>query len=358
MKITSYEYHSLMWFVMRASFIGISLNNIINISKQNSWLAGLLTLLLGLIPLGIFIYLQNYEKDKNISEKVLDLFKHTGYLINIILIIGSLLLALVTFSDLTYFVNSQFLYNTPHLIINICFIIPIFYALIKGFRSFSKTSLFIFIFVVVIIIFIILSVLNNIDIENLKPFFVTNQEDILHSSAILISYNVIPIFLLTIIPLNDVSNYKNKHTILFYFLSLISLINAIFLTITILGSDLSMLYQYPELNVLKIGNFIERAESILALEWIVALIILIIMSIYFACEIIKTTFKYKKTNKIIFFVCLLIFCLNEFTFVRNSEANNFYKNYMVIIMFFYLFLAFIIMIKALLKKHFLNQDSR
>ena len=77
MKITSYEYHSLMWFVMRASFIGISLNNIINISKQNSWLAGLLTLLLGLIPLGIFIYLQNYEKDKNISEKVLDLFTRT-----------------------------------------------------------------------------------------------------------------------------------------------------------------------------------------------------------------------------------------------------------------------------------------
>ena len=36
MKITSYEYHSLMWFLMRASFIGISLNNIINISKQDS----------------------------------------------------------------------------------------------------------------------------------------------------------------------------------------------------------------------------------------------------------------------------------------------------------------------------------
>ena len=356
-KISSFEYNSLLWFVMRASYIGLSLNNVINITKQDSWIAGIIALILGLIPFFIFIYLKNYDKEKNIAQLTLYLFGNFGKIINTILIIGGILFSLVAFIDLTNFVNSQFLFKTPHIIVGICFIIPIIYGLFKGINAIAKTSLIMFYFVIIIIICIILGVLSGVDIQNLKPLFQAKPTNIFHSVSIIIAYNVIPIFLLTIIPTNAIKDYNYKKSMFFYLLALISLINAAFLTITVFGTELSLLYKYPELNVLKkveVGDFIDRVESIFSIELIVALIILIIIGIYFTKEIIKTTFNLKeKTNNIITIIaCLSILFINEQIFLTNATINTFSKGPMVIIMFCYLLLALIIMIKAILKKHF------
>jgi len=358
-KISSFQYNSLIWFVTRASYIGLTLNNVINITKQDSWISGIIALILGFIPLFIFIYLKNYDKEKNIAELIIYLFGDFGKIINFILIMGGFLFSLIAFIDLTFFINSQFLFKTPHLLIVICFIIPITYGLLKGINAISKTSLILFYFVVFIIICIILGVINGINIQNLKPFFQSNISSIFHSSSIIIAYNVIPIFLLTIIPTNRIENYSNKKTVIFYLLALLSLINAAFFTIAVFGTELSLLYEYPEFNLLKkveIGNFMGRVETIFSLEWIMALIILITIGIYFVTEIIKTNFKTKeKTNKIIIvIVCFIILVLNEFFYINNTTINSFYKGPMVIIMFAYLILALIIVIKGILKKHFHN----
>ena len=340
---------------MRASFIGLSLGNIINITKQDSWLSGIIALIFGLIPLFIFLYLKNYDKEKNIAELILTLFKKTGPLINIILIIGGFLFALVSLSNLTNFVNSQFLFKTNHIIISICFIIPIIYALMKGINTISKTSLFTFFIVMFIILTLTIGVFNGIDIDRLKPYLETKPQNIIHSSAIIIAFNVVPLFLLTIIPTNKIENYSSKKTILFYFIALFSLINGIFLIISVLGTDLALIYQYPEFNLLKkfeVGDFIDRVESLFSLEWVIALLIQIIIALYFVKQIIKTTFKTKeKTSKItIFIACILLLFLNEKLFLTNAEANAFYNGPMIFIMFFYIALAFIISIKACLKK--------
>lgn len=361
-NISSLEYNSLLWFVIRASYTGLVLSNIINVTKQDSWLAGIMATILGLIPLGIFLYLKSYDKENNIAGTVIDLFGNFGKFINIVLIVGGFLFSLVAFIDLTYFVNSQFLFKTSRLIIGLCFIIPIGYGLFKGIEAIAKTSLIMFWIVVFIIICITAGVINGIDIDNLKPFFEAKPFDFLHSSLIMIAYNIIPLFLLTIIPTNYIKNYSYKKSILFYFFALLSLINAAFLTISVFGRDLALLYQYPEFNLLKkfaTFEFIDRIETVFSLEWVVALIILISIALYFVKEIIKTTFKTKeKTNKIVIIIsCLLLIVLSEFTFNTNAGANYFYKSFMIYIMFFYLILAFIIMIKALLKKHFINKNS-
>ena len=354
-KITSFEYNSLIFFVMRASFIGLTLGNVINITKQDSWLTGIISLVLGIIPLVIFIYLKKNVVDKTIAEIVLCLFKKSGLLINIFLILGVFLFALVSFSDLTSFVHSQFLYKTDHFIIGICFIVPIIYALFKGINAISKTSLFSFFIVLFMIIMLIVGVFTGIDLDRLKPFFQASSTSIMHASAIIISFNVMPLFLLTIIPTNKILGFSIKKTVFFYFLAILSLVNAIFLTISVLGIDLSLLYQYPEFNLLKkfeVGNFIDRLSSLLSLEWIVALLIQIIVSLYFVKETTKTTFNFneKTGNIFIIITCLTLTLLNEKLFLTNASANAFYSGPMVFIMFSYLVLAFIIAVKAYLKE--------
>ena len=354
-KITSLEYNSLIFFVMRASFIGLTLGNVINITRQDSWFSGLVAMIFGFIPLGIFIYLKKCSFDKNIAEFILYLFGKLGILINVLLILGGFLFSLVSFCDLTSFVQSQFLFKTDQIIISLCFIIPIIYALIKGIHAICKTSLFSFFIVLFAIILLIGGVFTGVDIERLKPYFQASVNDIIHSSSIIIAFNVVPLFLLTIIPTNKISGFSVRKTIFFYFLAIISLINAIFLTISVLGTDLALLYQYPEFNLLKkfeVGNFIDRLSSLLSLEWIVALLIQIIISLYFTIETIKTTFRVKEktSNAIMFITCILLVLLNQKLFLTNASSNDFYDGPMIFIMFSYIIIALIIAIKAYLKE--------
>ena len=359
-KISSFEYNTLIWFVMRAGYIGLSLSNVLNITKQDSYLGGFIALILGLIPLGIFIYLRNYDKEKNIGQLNIYLFNKFGKVINLLLIIGALIFVQIAFIDLVYFINSQFLFKTKYIFIAIAFIIPVIYAIYKGINAISKTSLLMFYFVIFIILCIILGVFRGIDLNNLKPFLESTPNDLIHVSLIIIAYNILPIFFLTAIPQKDITNYSPKKTLLFYILALLTLINASFLTISIFGVNLSLLYEYPEFHVLKkveMGDFVDRVESIFSLEWIIALVLLVIIIMYFIKEIIEATFKTKeKTNRIIIFIfCLLIVIAGPHIFTTNATAHVFLKDPMLYIMFtFFLLIPLIIMIKAILKKHFHN----
>ena len=61
MKITRLEYNSLVWFLIRGCFIGVTLNNIIYISAADSVIAIILAILIGFIPLFAYFYIRNYE---------------------------------------------------------------------------------------------------------------------------------------------------------------------------------------------------------------------------------------------------------------------------------------------------------
>ena len=360
MKISSFEYNSLIWFVLRACYIGISLSNVMNIAGRDAPLAALLALILGLFPLFIFIYLRNYDSDKNIGELNISLYNRLGKLLNIFLIVGTFLFIEMAFIDLISFVGSQFLFKTNFYYIAFAIIIPIIYALYKGIDTVSKMSLIMFYFVIFIIVCVILGVFKSIDINNLKPFLQTDKKDIVHAVIILVSYHVLPLFLLLIVPKKNITNYSIKKTLLFYFLSFFSLVNATFLTTTIFGPKLSLLYEFPEFHVLKkaeMGDFVDRIESIFSLEWIIALIILIIIGIYFIKEMFKVTFNFKeKTNQLlVLIICLLLIFIGKNIFVTNASASSFYEKGLLIIMFLvFMGIPLISFVKIFLKKHFFN----
>ena len=87
-KITNFELGSIVYFLSRAYFIGISLNSLIVISKQDSWFSILLATLIGIIPLLMFLYIFSYEPDLNLNQKIIKLFgKVFGNIINILLLL-------------------------------------------------------------------------------------------------------------------------------------------------------------------------------------------------------------------------------------------------------------------------------
>lgn len=337
-KISLLEYNSLIWFIVRAGCVGLTISNLIMISKQDCWLSGLLALILSIIPLFIFYKLRSYDKDKNICELNEYAFGKIGKIINIFLALGALFFTFVAFLEITYFVNSQFLYKTEYIYISICFIIPIIYALFKGINAITKTSLILFYIIILTALFIVIGVSSGINIENLKPAFQTPPSNLLHGALIIITYNVLPLLFLLIIKQSQIKNNKTISSVIFFVISLLTLVNVAFLTIGAFGVNMSILYEYPEFQILKkveIGEFVNRLESILSLEWIISLFVLIIMGLLFVTENIKQTFKLKeKTNKIvILIVCLILLIASHITFTSNLINHDFLKTEMIIIMF-------------------------
>ncbi len=355
-KISSLEYNSMVWLVMRAGLVGITMTLLITLNKQDAWISGFGGIILGIIPVAIYIYLRNYDEKMNICQLNEYVFGKYGKMVNIILTIGTFVFIQVIFSDLTYFIRSQFLYKTSLIAISIIFIIPLIYGLLKGLRAISKTSLILFYIVIATIIFIILGLTGGVNVNNLQPMLESNPGSILYGSLIVVVYNVLPLFLLLAIPKCRIENYKTKTTIIFGLLAILSVINAIFLTLTVYGVNLSLLFEYPEFQLLKkvaIGEFIGKMEGILSMEWVISFFILILVGLYFITTTIKESFRLKeKTNKfVIIIVCLLLLIINPFIFTENGEANDFLRGPLLIFMLFiFLLLPLITLIGAKIKK--------
>ena len=163
--------------------------------------------------------------------------------------------------------------------------------------------------------------------------------------------NVVPIFLLLVVPKNKISDNSktNKHIILFYILAFLFMFMAMLLTLGSLGIYLSSLYQYPEYTVLKkisVFNFLDRIENFIYIKWILSSVICLSLIVYY----IQRSVKKNSTKLVPTLVSLLIIFLSLYIFKNNTIF------YMAILKIFpyiclMLFLIFVIIgINILIRK--------
>ncbi|MBQ9013957.1 MAG: GerAB/ArcD/ProY family transporter [Bacilli bacterium] len=312
-KITNLEIGALVFFLMHANFIGITFNSLINISKQDSYLSILIGFIVGIIPLIIYIYIFNYEPNLNLNEKNVKLFGNIfGNIINIIILIFTLLLITIAFSNLITIIHSDYLSKTPIILVIITFLIPIYYAVNTGLKSICRTSLIMLYITILLIILSNIGLLIQIDINNFKPF-IHNTKSIFNGSIYFIMYNITPLYLINIIPKNSImhNNKTVKYILFFYFMSILSLFLVNLNIIGILGYKLSILFKYPEFQILKkvsILGISSRIDSILFIQWIFEILIFVIIGLYHIINTSKS-FITEKNNIFLTIYCIIILSL-------------------------------------------------
>ena len=123
-----------------------------------------------------------------------------------------------------------------------------------------------------------------------------------------VAYNILPIFLLTIIPKDQIKKDRhfNQHVIYSYLITNVMLFIIAFCTLSILGIELCQLYQYAEFHILKrvsILGFITRVENTLSIQWIFDMLITCAIAVYFVENGIKRIWhtQSEKNEKIIYF---------------------------------------------------------
>ena len=353
-KINSLEYNTLLWFLTRATFIEITAEILLNSAHQDSWISIIIAIIIGLLPFSLFSYLKNKYPNQNIIQINKTKLGKFGTFLNLILIASTLIFTICSFWITVHFIDSQYLYRTPIIIIIIVLLLPVIYTIIKNIHVFSKVSLIMFYISLFFIVIILTGLVSNIDIDNLKPIL-NNKDNILYGSFCFIGFNILPLFLLNIIPKNKINNYSPKKSFIFYLISSLSLLNVMFLTISIFGIHLSELYNYPSFHLLKrvsVLDIIDRVESILSLEWFLALFVQIIISLFFIKEALKETFQTKeKTNNIIMtIVCLFIAFLTNLIFTTQGTELAYFKNILIYILYIaYLIIPLILFFKSLKK---------
>lgn len=355
-KISSLEYNTFIWFIIKSCFAEITFGSIIFHIRQDIWISTLLGIIIGLIPFYVYEKLKQKFPSDNYLTLNKKFFKNYSNIINIIMFIGLLIILISIFWILVYFTNSLFLPKTSPWIISIALIIPIGYTSTKDIHIIGKVSLIIFYLSLIINIIIFIGLLENVDLNNIKPILENSPQKIFSSSSMFITLNIAKLFLLTIISKQEINNYSKKNNVLTYILTCTNIMSTIILTLCVFGINLTELYEFPAFQILKRVNIlgaIDRMENILSLESIFSNFIQIILIMYFERKIITHSFKAnKKTNKyIIILICLFTLILSNSIFITYETGKKFFEKYLTnIICFTCIIIPTITLLKSLIYK--------
>lgn len=331
-KISNFEFATLNYFLTRAFLIGITFNALIKALKQDCWIIPLISIIPAFIIILLINYIIEYKPSFNISEKIIELFnKKIGIVIIFSMCLLIFFISILNYLNLNNFIQSQFLSKTPLLAISIMFMFATFYILKKGINTISRTSNILFYMGFILLILTFLGLIPRFKIDNLKPFFISDIGDYTSALNNFYSFNILPMFLLTMIPKDKITKPKiKKFLIISYIFSATSLFIIVIQTIATFGYELSSLYEYPEFFVLKHVVLIDsasRVESILVIKLLFDIFIFNVFSIYFIGNSIKTALKTKNLNIIYLIICtLLIICtviISKYSMYLDKLTVNF-----------------------------------
>lgn len=355
-KLTSLQFSCLVCFPLLALFSGIGTHNIIKIAEVDSYISVLISYLLGAIPLLLFLAIFHYKKDLDIKDKINYLFgKYLGTIINYLINILVLAIGVILIYNISNFAISQFLAETPLLAFMLLLGVILIYNVSLGIENIGRVAI---VFLTIICFLTIISttgVLVDFEMSNIKPILEHGIKNPFMGGLSLTLTNVVPIFMLLIIPRNKVEKEAqiNKHVILFYTLAFIFMFLAIFLTLGSLGIYLCDLYQYPEYTVLKkisLFGFLDRIENFIYIKWILNSIICLTLVIYYIQQSVK-----KSSTKLVptIITGLLIF-LSLWIFENNTifymVSLNIFPYICLLLFIIFIIIGLNILVRKLIEK--------
>lgn len=336
-KINCLQLCSLMVLISLSGFVGSGFYCLIKRVAIDGYLSIIMGGLIGIMFALLLTYIAGYQADLPINEKINKLFGKTlGFIINIIVVLVVLVIGIVFIYNMTNFISSQFLSETPISFIAIIFALLTLYVTNKGIEAFSRASLLILIINFILYMVAIFGLVPSLELDNFLPFLKDGISRPLMGVFYFVCCNIIPMFLLLMIPKDNIvdKNKYNKFIILSTTLVII-LMGFIFLVVIgNLGIYLTSSYQYPEYIVLKrisLFNFLDRIENIIVIQWVLGLCLSICIVVYYIANSFRKNSQSKRLNGLI---TLVLFGISLFAFKNDTVFNNFvyyYFPYIIII---------------------------
>lgn len=309
-QISGIQFSIISFFLTGSLFVGLGIISMFYLAGRDIWITALCGIALSIIPALLFIYIYNYQPDKNIFEKNIILFgKWIGSIINFILCGFVYFMMLVVLWSNTTFAITIYLIKTPELFIAGIFVITAIYAVIKGIETIGRASQILFYINIVFVSIIIISLVFQFNSDFFKPVLVKGLSPVLLYTTNILSYLFTPLFIMGIIPKNSLKNSKHstKYIIGSYMMGAVFMTIVFVLIAGVITPELASFYRLPAYYVqrkVSIAGAVNNLENFLSLHWFFNTFMLIIMGLYFISQWPHSIIKFKsdKIKKAIIFI--------------------------------------------------------
>lgn len=328
-KINCLQYSTMLILIMVSSFMGIGIYSLVRAAGIDAYITVLLGIIVGIPTLLLFLYIANYEPDLAFPKKMEKLYGvKLGKIVTIICAIFIFIFANNYMFNLINFIVSQFLPETPLMVVGIVFAVLTIYANSKGIETISRVSLILLVINLILFAIGFIGLIPSMDISNLKPVLEFGIGRPLYATFYFVTLLVMPMFALLIVPKNKVVNPKNfnKSIIISYFVALLLLFGFCIITLGILGIHLASIYQYPEYIILKHVNlfgFLDRIENIITAQWIFGLFFCVTFAVYY----IGNSIKLEHNSKLLPTSIMTLMLLASVYLIPNNTFFNHYIYY-------------------------------
>jgi len=360
-KINCLQFASMLGMLLTASFIGLGMFSVIKSSGVDAYISIIIAAIAGLFILLSFFTIFDYEPSLNIAQKFKNVFGlYFGSILNFICFVAVLTMGISEMFNLTTFITSQFLKETPPLLIGICFSFIIILVNIKGIETLSRTCLILFVINVILFLISIIGLIPEFQLSNLKPFLEFGIKRPMIGAIYNFLFNLLPIYFLLIVPKNNLVNKEKyrKYMWIFYALSVLIKLSLMLITLGVLGIHLASIYQYPEYIVMKhikIFNFIDRIENVITIQWLFGLFFNISFVVYYILNSIKPCNKSKILPIVV--TSVILFC-SMFFFKNNIVFNNYTYTIVPYIRVILLSIYILLFIGVVIKKNIKNKTIK
>lgn len=353
-KVSSIQIGMLLALVCCSFYLGISDIILLRTSENEVLIAMIIGVILGLIPVLMYLKVNSCLPNLNIYKKNIKLFgKVIGNIINILIIIIYMVMLTIAIRAIVIFVTSKYLQNTPFYFVGTLVIITCLIICFNGLETIARVSQLSFFASIVFMVIIEFFLIQYVEIGNIIPMISEGNylSDIFKGAIYYAATcSLLSMLLLTISKskIKDKEKY-NKNIIIFYFIGSLSLVIVMFFVVSCFGYKMGSLFRYPEYILLKkigISGSELHLENLLAFRWIFYMLALANLSLYGIIHGIKHFSKKIKLNKIITIVISLIcMILGKLSFgdIPHSiiVVKNNYVLFIAIPMFIILLIMFI-----------------
>lgn len=349
-KVSSLQVAMLFTLLCCSMYLGLSDILLLKLSYNDTLIAMLIGTLIGLIPIFLYIKINNCYPDLNIYKKNIKLFgKVIGNILNILFFIICFVLLTISFKSIIIFLSSKYLQETPYYIIGLLVVLTVLVISSNKIETIGRLTQILFFLSIALVAIIEIFLIRYIEVDNIFPMLTGNYlKRMIKGSLSFASTTSSPVILLLSISKNEIANNKkySRNIILFYLLAALSLTVVMFFLIACYGYDLSGMFRYPEYILLKkitISSSDLHIENLLAFRWLFYMITLTNMSVY----AIKTGLKEIKLSNKIKFILLSIITIFSMYLSRNifmnlTESILLFKNKYIIFVSLPIFIMLIV----------------
>lgn len=242
-------------------------------AKQDAWLSVLLAIGAFFLLMPLYIAIAKQVKETSICDHILELFGRIG---GKVLLCGFILgypylLYIVVLQDLSDFLTTSFIPETPAEPILVLMMVAVIYIVRSGPAVIGRTAEILFFLVMLLFVFGYASLIPSSEVTNLMPVLEHGWKPVLLAASMMLifPYSETMLFLFLVPYIRQTHKWKTA-VIKSVLVSGSMFLLMTLLTITVLSDGVVSNVMYPSYFVVRtisIGDFYERFEVLVAVLW-------------------------------------------------------------------------------------------